>query len=291
MANPNLLGLPLELRWKVLRNCLVIGVAQIPSPPTGEPFRISKPEASSQLLRVCQQIYNEAFPILYQENIIFCRNATYLESFVTQKAPSTRSMIRHICIAGQTHHRLSAQLDNYLPFFESLPNLRSLNIFLSRVSDIHQGPRCIIMATANTMSLSAPSQTFVERLSRQNKPVDLGAIKCVIHPMSKHSTLETELDGEALIRYRIVLAAHGHTASPLEAVVGLQLAFASQDRDWTSFLPKLRGHELGEDNPVVWYGSNWRRLLGMDELLRQRKNWWFMKNRLDPSMNIVASVG
>lgn len=283
MAHSTLLGLPLELRWKILRNCLVIGIAQIPSPPTGEPFRIAEPEASSQILRVCKQLYDEAFPILYQENIIFCRNATYLESFISQKAPSARSFIRHVCISGRTHHRLSAQLDNYLPFFESLPNLRSFNVFQSRVSDIYQGPRCIIMATANTMSLSAPSPMFVERMSQRIKPVDLGAIKCVIHPLSKNAILETSLDGEALIRYRIVLPNHDDTNTPLKAVIGLQLVFASQNKDWTSFLPKLRGPELGEDNPVVWFGKDWKRLSSMGELLRQRKNWWFVRGPFGPS--------
>lgn len=283
MANPTLLGLPLELRWKILRYCLVIGIAQIPSPAFGEPFRIGEPEASSQLLRVCKQIYNEAFPILYQENIIFCRNATYLESFVSQKAPSSRSMIRHVCISGRTHNRLIAQLDNYLPFFESLPSLRSLNIFQSRVSDIHQGNRCIIMAIANTMALLAPSQTFIDRLSLRIKPVDIGTIKCEIHPLSKNSILETDLDGEALIRYRVVLPTNADIKCPLEAVVGLQFAFASQQRDWTSFLPTLRGHEPGEDNPIVWYGRNWERLPGVSELLRQRKNWWFVRNPFGPS--------
>lgn len=189
MAHPTLLGLPLELRWKILRNCLVIGIAQIPSPPTGEPFRIGEPEASSQLLRVCKQLYEEALPILYQENIMFCRNATYLESFVSQRAPSTRPMIRHVCIAGRNHFGLSTQLDHYIPFFESLPNLRSLNIFLSRVSSFTKETKCIIMATAGAMSLSAPSQTFVERLSQRTTPIDLGVIKCEIHPLSKHSIL------------------------------------------------------------------------------------------------------
>lgn len=189
MSHPSLLGLPIELRLMILRNCLVIGIAQIPSADTGEPFRIGEPEASSQVLRVCKQLYEEAFPILYQENIIYCRNATYLESFVSQKAPSTRLMIRHVCIAGRNRYRLSAQLNTYLPFFESLPNLRSFNIFLSRMSDLHSGDRCLIMATANSMALSTPSNAFIERLSQRDRPVDLGVIKCEIHPWSKYSIL------------------------------------------------------------------------------------------------------
>lgn len=88
---------------------------------------------------------------------------------------------------------------------------------------------------------------------------------------------ETDLKGEALIRYRVVLPTD-KSSSPLGGVIGLQLVFASQDRDWTSFLPKLRGARTGEDNPVVWFGKDWKRLNGMDELLTQRKNWWFIRD-------------
>lgn len=86
-----------------------------------------------------------------------------------------------------------------------------------------------------------------------------------------------------MIRYRIVLPTDDHKP-PLGGLLGLQFVFASQERDWTSFLPRLRGVELGEDNPVVWFGRDWQRLNTTNELnLHCKDGAVLMRNPFGPS--------
>ncbi|QDS70217.1 hypothetical protein FKW77_006979 [Venturia effusa] len=136
------------------------------------------------------------------------------------------------------------------------------------------------------MRLSAPSQSFVRTLAQASRPVDLGVIKCEIHPLSKNSILETGLDGEALIKYRIVLPTC-RTNHPTGSALGLQVVMASQDRDWTSLLPKVRGPEPGQDCPVVWYGTDWQSLNFTNEL---KGAWLLIVIMAAPSLFSIAEA-
>lgn len=56
MAEPSLLGIPLELQLKILKGCMVIGMAEIHNPWSNKIYCAFEkiPEASSQLFRVCK---------------------------------------------------------------------------------------------------------------------------------------------------------------------------------------------------------------------------------------------
>lgn len=77
MAEPSLLGIPVEIREKILRGCMVIGMAEVRKPGTPT-HRFERSKASSEILRVCKQLYSEGAPILYGENILYYSSGTTL---------------------------------------------------------------------------------------------------------------------------------------------------------------------------------------------------------------------
>lgn len=85
MAAPNFLGLARELRDKILRYCMFIGIIPFEKSPCVGNLMLDRynhsttpqcslgynSQASSQILRCCKMIYDEALPILYGENVLY----------------------------------------------------------------------------------------------------------------------------------------------------------------------------------------------------------------------------
>jgi hypothetical protein len=83
MSTPSLLGLPRELRDKILRYCLVIGVADWRGYLRPKKMReLHRPCASSQFARVCKTLYEDSLPILYSANTLFFNDFPELICFL-----------------------------------------------------------------------------------------------------------------------------------------------------------------------------------------------------------------
>lgn len=73
MVNLSLLGIPTELRLRIYRNCMVIGVADTPTRRYNLHFgeqHFEKANCDAQVLRVCKTLYEEGVSVLYGENIL-----------------------------------------------------------------------------------------------------------------------------------------------------------------------------------------------------------------------------
>jgi hypothetical protein len=171
MANPSLLGIPTELRLKILRNCMVIGVAEVAirQPRFLECGWFQTPHASSQLLCVCKTLYNEGLPILYGENILCFYDALRLKIFLAC-CDDIKSTIKHIfmgCTCG---------IVSELSLFNSLPNLRSFHRFVYRESTFE----VCLNGDPDLITRHPPPQTLIRRLSRKSlsQAIEIGVVLC-----------------------------------------------------------------------------------------------------------------
>ncbi|TID16100.1 Heat shock protein 60 [Venturia nashicola] len=77
MAEPSLLGIPLELRLKILKGCMVIGMAEIRNPWGHIMYRAFQvPEASS---------HN-------------CSKSKHMARYLSRVGLKARAMIKHVCV-------------------------------------------------------------------------------------------------------------------------------------------------------------------------------------------------
>lgn len=133
MAPPsNLLTLPNEIRDKIIRYCMVISaidldheyswlIARYPIMiiTTNRP----SPQASAQLLRCCKQLYREALPILYGDNILSLSSYEMNFDFYDSRKfyyLSILPMVKHVCFSSG-----SPNAWNTREMLKEMPKLRS----------------------------------------------------------------------------------------------------------------------------------------------------------------------
>lgn len=180
MASPTLIDIPMELRNKILRSCMVIGIAV--APLWGSWFfskyrtpNIEEPYASSQILCVCKQLQEEASPILYGENILYFRTTMCLDLFLRNKSLATKGMVKYILL------REKEGLTTRLHELKFLVGLRSFT-FLNFTS----GPAHVVMdkmfGSSSIVSSDCPSRrrrpqkTLVRYLCAESRKVEVGIL-------------------------------------------------------------------------------------------------------------------
>jgi hypothetical protein len=169
MASLNLLGLPREIRDKILKNCLVIGIA---FPYHDKAYRTFKPPyAASQILRVCRLLYEEALPILWGTNIICFHDLSDLKRFLSFSSVDVQTMIHHIWIRRQFG------LGSNISMLGILPNLRSLHIFDDRTT--------LSQSTSYANRRLFPSKTFIQQIRRHRPQVEIGVVYCLPRKQDK----------------------------------------------------------------------------------------------------------
>lgn len=165
MARPELLGIPPELRLKILRYCMVVGVL----PLTTSPFNFRS--ASSQILRLSKQFHNEALPILYGENIFYFGDGMMMESKLMCINTHAKSMIRHVCLGD------SVNLTTKKVFLKSLKGLRGFSILIAKIGMLHLSDpkRNKVFAVEET-----PPRTIVQDFSWKYRGVEVGVVLCFV---------------------------------------------------------------------------------------------------------------
>lgn len=177
MADPSLIGMPRGIRYKLLKSCLVIGVAfRCPNPRK----RFKAPEASSQITRVCKLLYEDAVYILYSSNIICMNDFADLDRFISTSSPSVRSSVQHLQM-----YELFGLWYNTSTLLK-LPNLRSLHVlgtdalasipsFGMRRSGRSATNQKIDLETHVSTSL-LPGQVFIQQIIQGFPHVEIGII-------------------------------------------------------------------------------------------------------------------
>ncbi|KAE9991928.1 hypothetical protein EG327_010606 [Venturia inaequalis] len=248
MAEPSLLGIPVEIREKILRNCMVIGVASTRKIAHDHPFDL--PLASSQLLLVCRQLYSEGVPILYGENIIHYRNGAAMWSFVSKMTVETRSMIKHVGISSC--YRLNSHID----VVDTLTNLKTFNIFdnrghttSARLDSLFAKDSRVKYADWNFGM--PPSNTF-RSLAGRPEAVEIGLIVTYSNFMTRFDIEEqmtTELSGVRLIKFKIF--ASGLKKGKEFRQERVYSTDGKEGKDYTELLPKTQKHMLNSAGRVV----------------------------------------
>jgi hypothetical protein len=163
MAIPSLLGVPPEVRLKVLRNCMLIGIVDVDNWTSTE-----RRQASSQLLSVCKTIYNEGLPILYGENILWFWDFWSLEKMLLH-GDDFKSEIKHVSLTAMTG------ITRNMHLLKTLPNLRSFHWLDPRGLNRPTIEKSIQDGIDNISKIEIPKTVF-KRLSTKSKPVELGVV-------------------------------------------------------------------------------------------------------------------
>lgn len=173
MAEPSLLGIPVEIREKILRGCMVIGMAEVRKPGTPT-HRFERSKASSEILRVCKQLYSEGAPILYGENILYYSSGTTLPYFLSRTNLATRSMIKHVCVGAS--HNMNQQSD----VLDTLTKLHTFDMFSCSYGwsqdelDRRFAGRPYI---TRPRDLDLPPRKLIRRLMGRAQSIGIGAIE------------------------------------------------------------------------------------------------------------------
>jgi hypothetical protein len=176
MANLSLLSMPREIRDKVLRNCLVIGLAfRYPDRRAYTCRNFKSPDTSTQILRVCKTLYEEALPILYGANILCFNDLKELKQFLSYSSHDVEAMIHHIYMRNQRG------LANNLSMLSILPNLRSLHVLSTGF--IPYGDQRSIADYLNDSNSYAtklvPAKTFIQQITRHFSQIEIGVVYCL----------------------------------------------------------------------------------------------------------------
>lgn len=210
-------------------------------------MRMGPPEASSQLLRVCQQLYDEAIPILYGENIILYLCGTTFEQSLSDASLAIKSNIKHVCVQCVNGFTKQSRLLNALTSLKSL-NLLYMPILEQRVQFDEQYVK---------VHYDIPLKTLLRYFCRKSKPIEVGVIVCRISTTSSYeyralvysmshardhlttnSSQEPNVKGNALIKFK--LSPPGRKSADQNIGVQLVLSVQDKDKDYRELLPKVR---------------------------------------------------
>ncbi|RDI79912.1 putative transporter [Venturia inaequalis] len=217
MATPSLLSIPPELRLKILRCCMVVGILGITTSPSN--FR----GATSQILRLSKEVHNEALPILYGENIFHFDNGQAMENDLSCINKHAKCMIRHVSLGN------AAGLTTKKATLKSLTGLRGFSVFLTKVGMLH------LTEPEENMTFAAknmPPKTVVQDLSRKCRGVEVGVVLCFVD--DAEMVLRADLDGRGMVRYRVRLPGKGAEKKEMS----LDLDFEGW-RNITALMPRM----------------------------------------------------
>ncbi|RDI79911.1 Heat shock protein 60 [Venturia inaequalis] len=248
MAEPSLLGIPVEIRERILRNCMVIGVASARKIAHDHPF--DPPFASSQLLRVCSQLYTEGIPILYGENMIHYRTGAAMKSFVSKMTAETRSMIKHVGVSS------CDRLNSHIDVVDTLTNLKTFNIFVNQGHGTSAELDSLFAKDSKVKyrdrNFGMPPSNFFRSLAGRPEVVEIGLIVTYFNFMIRFKNDErmtTELSEVRLVKFKIFASGLKKGKELREERV--YSTDGKEGKDYTELLPKTQKHMLNSAGRVV----------------------------------------
>lgn len=265
MAEPSLLGIPVEIREKILRNCMVIGVASARRKSNDHPF--DPPLASSQLLCVCSQLYTEGIPILYGENMIHYRTGAAMKSFVSKMTAETRSMIKHVGVSS------CDRLNSHIDVVDTLTNLKTFNIFVNQGHGTSAELDSLFAEDSKVKyrdrNFGMPPSNFFRSLAGRPEVVEIGLIVTYFNFMIRFKNDErmvnfcilslyqvptdyiqtTELSEVRLVKFKIFASGLKKGKELREERV--YLTDGKEGKDYKGLLPKTQKHMLNSAGRVV----------------------------------------